>query len=75
MTHKSSHIIISVVIPPELAECLDRKIAAGPFGASREEVAQFYLCNSFGVAVPERPEHAAMESSDEPASGGDDDEQ
>ena len=45
-------LILSVVISPELAECLDRKVAAGAFGASREEVAQRYLCNSFGVAVP-----------------------
>lgn len=45
-------IILSVVISPELAECLDRKVAAGPFGASREEVAQLYLCNAFGVTMP-----------------------
>jgi len=54
-------IILSVEIPPELAECLDRKAKHGPFGANRAEVAQLYLCNSFGVEVPARkvPEQAA----------------
>ena len=62
MSHEDDEavIILSVVITPELAACLDRKVAAGPFGASREEVAQLYLCNSFGVSVPFKlPDQAA----------------
>ena len=70
-------IILSVVITPELAECLDRKIPSGAFGDTREEVAQGYLCRAFSVTAPAKqvPEQAAVESSDEPAPGGDDDEQ
>ena len=45
-------IILSVVINPELAACLDRKIQSGAFGATREEVAQGYLCRAFSVEAP-----------------------
>ena len=57
-------IILSVVITPELAECLDRKIPSGAFGATREEVAQGYLCRAFSVEAPAKqlPEQAAVES-------------
>lgn len=66
MSHEdddSAAIILSVVITPELAACLDRKIASGAFGATREEVAQGYLCRAFSVAAPVKqlPEQAAIE--------------
>ncbi len=56
-------IILSVVINPELAACLDRKIPSGAFGATREEVAQGYLCRAFSVEAPAKqlPEQAAIE--------------